>query len=204
MKTKKGYNACNIRTLLVLIAISCLIACNNADQSVDLEQLRNTQNSLQILQTENQQLKNAYQQLQNDHFALQAAYENLKLQKHDLAHWAQQLAEKFGPSIWYFGKNERPLPNRVMPDATPQQLVHELNILFKTSSLPQVTLAKIDAHTAYVRVTDDFQLTQNMGTTGATSYIQVVTYTLTSLPAIKSVEFDFKEGDHALPGRYKR
>jgi hypothetical protein len=43
-----------------------------------------------------------------------------------------------------------------------------------------------------------------MGTTGATAYIEAVTYTLTSLKNIHYVEFDFKEGDHAIPGRYSR
>ncbi|MBI5896925.1 MAG: hypothetical protein HZB24_13295, partial [Desulfobacterales bacterium] len=43
-----------------------------------------------------------------------------------------------------------------------------------------------------------------MGTTGATAYLQAVTYTLTSVPSIKSVAFDFEAGDHAMPGRYAR
>jgi hypothetical protein len=204
MKMATSYNNCNIPILFILIVIQCHVACNNTDQAATREQLRNARSTLQALQNENQDLKTAYQQLQNDHFALKAAYENLELQKNELADWAQKLAENFGPSIWYFGNNERPLPRRAMPGATPQHLIQELNALFETSHLPKVVLTHIDGTTAYVRVVDDFQLTHNMGTTGATSYIQVVTYTMTSVPAIHSVEFSFKEGDHALPGRYQR
>ncbi len=43
-----------------------------------------------------------------------------------------------------------------------------------------------------------------MGTAGAQSYIATITYSLTELAEINYVNFDFKEGDHALPGTYKR
>jgi spore germination protein GerM len=79
-----------------------------------------------------------------------------------------------------------------------------LNRMFKQSQLPQVILVQLNGDTAVVRISNEQQLTQQMGSTGATSYLQAVTYTLTSLPGIDYVEFDFQEGDHAAPGRYSR
>jgi hypothetical protein len=43
-----------------------------------------------------------------------------------------------------------------------------------------------------------------MGTTGARAFLSVATYTLTELKGIHYVDFDFIEGDHAVPGTYNR
>jgi spore germination protein GerM len=76
--------------------------------------------------------------------------------------------------------------------------------MFAKSKLPQVQLLNIVDNVAYVRIREALKLTQGMGTTGATAYIESVTYTLTSLPGIDYVDFDFHAGDHAMPGRYSR
>ena len=45
---------------------------------------------------------------------------------------------------------------------------------------------------------------QGIGSTGANEYLARVTLSLTSVPGIHSVDFDFAEGDHATPGKYDR
>ncbi len=190
---------------LIFTFIGLGVACSNNAESPEMaEQLVAANREIQTLQTENQGLKDAYHQLSERYDTLQLDCTNLKIQNNELTSWAKQLTEKFGPAIWYFGKDERPLPYKSMKNATADLLVQELNTLFKASDLPMVSLNKTMGHTAYVRIIGDRQLTQQMGTTGATGYIEVVTYTLTSLSTIDSVEFEFKEGDHALPGRYTR
>ena len=42
------------------------------------------------------------------------------------------------------------------------------------------------------------------GTTGADDYMSTTTFTLTELKNIKYVNYDFEEGDHAMPGTYSR
>lgn len=63
---------------------------------------------------------------------------------------------------------------------------------------------KISHDTIFVRIKDSDYLSQRMGTTGARAFLSVATYTLTELKGIKYVNFDFIEGDHAVPGTYNR
>lgn len=58
--------------------------------------------------------------------------------------------------------------------------------------------------TIFVKINDATYLTQQMGTEGAMAYITEVVYGFTILPNVKVVNFDFKEGDHAIPGNYTR
>lgn len=58
--------------------------------------------------------------------------------------------------------------------------------------------------TLFVRIPDATNLTQSMGTTGATSYLVEATYGFTSINGIQVVNYSFTEGDHASPGSYTR
>ncbi len=63
---------------------------------------------------------------------------------------------------------------------------------------------KISNDTIYVKIDNSEYLTQQMGTTGADEYMIAATFTLTEMPNIKYVNFDFELGDHASPGTYNR
>lgn len=80
-------------------------------------------------------------------------------------------------------------------------LVKAFNVYY-----PDVDLIydKTTADTIFVRIDDAMYLTQQMGSEGASAYISEVVYGLTELPGIKTVNFQFKEGDHAVPGTYDR
>ena len=58
--------------------------------------------------------------------------------------------------------------------------------------------------TVITRIKDALQLTQNIGTAGAEAYMAEATYSLTEIPSIKAVTFEFEVGDHAMPGTYNR
>lgn len=68
----------------------------------------------------------------------------------------------------------------------------------------QLQLVKTSRDTMYVNIPQPTVLTQQMGTTGATQYMAIATYTLTEMTGIRYVRFDFEEGDHAAPGTYSR
>jgi len=172
-----------------------------AQRATDVE---DGKRSFQMLNAEKNSLMEQISQLRTDCAELQSEYDDLKAKETELAQWSLQVAERFGPGVWYYSKNERPLPYKSIPNASPDLLISELNALFRQSRLPQITLIKTNGNTAHVQISDDWQLTQQMGSAGATGYIQAVTYTLTSLPGIDDVDFDFEEGDHAVPGRYAR
>jgi hypothetical protein len=58
--------------------------------------------------------------------------------------------------------------------------------------------------TAYVSIPDATYLTQQSGTMGAQVFLAESTYSITEIPGINVVNFDFKIGDHASPGFYRR
>lgn len=93
------------------------------------------------------------------------------------------------------------MPAEDVRDLTAQQIVEAANIKY-----PQVRLVliKVDRPIAYVKIEDSNYLTQQMGSAGAESYLAEVTFSLTSLKGITSVNFEFPEGDHASPGTYTR
>lgn len=188
----------------LLFVTLILNACNGADQNPSDTQLIEIKRQLTDLNDRHQAMAQRCDRIADQMVLLELEHENLKVKAAELSHWSRQLAETFGPGIWYFSTAERPLPVKAIADATPQVIIEELNRRFERDKLPLVLLEKIDGNTAQVQIGDERQLTQHMGTTGATAFIEVVTYSLTSLKSLDFVEFRFKEGDHAIPGRYSR
>lgn len=67
-----------------------------------------------------------------------------------------------------------------------------------------VELVHVSNDTIFVKIPDAEYLTQRMGTSGADEFMISSTFTLTELPDIRYVDFDFEIGDHASPGTYTR
>jgi len=72
------------------------------------------------------------------------------------------------------------------------------------TDFPRITLQKVEQQVANIEIANDQYLTQKMGSSGAQDYLAGVTYTLTENPGVKSVNFIFTAGDHAMPGVYSR
>jgi hypothetical protein len=83
-------------------------------------------------------------------------------------------------------------------------LTAEKLVSFTSTDKVKLEFVKISQDTIFVRIKDSEFLSQRMGTTGARSFLSVATYMLTELKGIHYVNFDFTEGDHAVPGTYKR
>lgn len=132
--------------------------------------------------------------------------EELERQNAELSAWADQLAEGYGPGVWYFNPNgsNYPVFHHTPADLNLEGVAAELNQMLSEEVAPQVILGGVDESTVQVQLSDDAALTQRMGSAGAQAYLQVVVYSLASLPEIDCVEFDFVEGDHAQPGLYCR
>jgi hypothetical protein len=178
--------------------------CGGGEVERMRSELVEARKEIHALSVENERLIAQCKALEGAVAEVKASHDHLKHREAQLAQWARQLADRFGPGVWYFGPDEKPLPHRSVDRATPMKLVALLNALFKNENLPAVILVGIENGVARVRIEDEEQLTQNMGSAGATSYLLAVTFTLCSLPDIGAVDFDFKGGDHAVPGRYSR
>ena len=90
------------------------------------------------------------------------------------------------------------------PNATAYEIATALNAAFRADSASQFKITAIRDNTAFVKILDSGRLTQGLGSAGAQEYLAQVTFSLTSAPGIKSVNFDFEEGDHAAPGMFDR
>lgn len=79
-------------------------------------------------------------------------------------------------------------------------------ITFINNNNPNIKLefAKTSGDTLFLRIPDATFLTQQMGSSGPEVYFAETVYNCTEIPGIKFVSFDFKAGDHAEPGTFKR
>ena len=68
----------------------------------------------------------------------------------------------------------------------------------------QLKWLRQEGETAYVKIEDARFLTSQSGSEGARAYMIEATFGFTEIPGIKAVNFDFEEGDHAMPGVYTR
>lgn len=132
--------------------------------------------------------------------------EELERQNAELESWSDQLVEGYGPGVWYFSPSGLfyPVFHHTPAETSLEGIAAELNQMLLDEVAPQIILAGQDGSTVRIQLSDDAALTQQMGSSGAQSYLQVVLYSLTSLPGIDCVDFDFQEGDHAQPGLYCR
>jgi len=81
------------------------------------------------------------------------------------------------------------------------KLIHEINSSWDGIKLE---FRKISHDTIYVAIPESNVLTNQMGSTGADSYMSSTTFILTELKDVKYVNYDFAEGDHMQPGTRKR
>lgn len=68
----------------------------------------------------------------------------------------------------------------------------------------QLALKSPVQQTTEVEIADASQLTQQMGTAGAETFLAEATFSLTEIPGVEAVKFIFEDGDHARPGIYTR
>jgi hypothetical protein len=88
----------------------------------------------------------------------------------------------------------------------PDTLSPEGVVQFLNNNWPHVQLAivKTSGDTLFIKIPQSTYLTQQMGSTGASTYLAEAVYNLTEIPGIHYVNFDFEEGDHAQPGTFNR
>ncbi len=77
-------------------------------------------------------------------------------------------------------------------------------IINKSWPRVQIKFIRTSNDTAFISIPNSGVLTQQMGTTGAESFMISTTFYFTELTGIKHLSFDFEEGDHAIPGVYER
>lgn len=77
---------------------------------------------------------------------------------------------------------------------------------FLNSTYPDIRMEPVSQYhdTLVVKIPNSRYLTQQMGSSGAQTYLAEATYNLTEIPGIKHITILFKAGDHASPDTYSR
>jgi len=177
---------------IVCLFIIVISGCDNKSQTTKLSEAKV---KISKLTSENKKLQD-----QNNELVLQK--ETLLINHQELQEWTKKLVNRYGPGVWYMDESTMPIFIKPIKSGDVKEIIKEINLKFKQDGLPLIVLTKTKGNTAYVRIIDAPLLTQRMGTHGSTSYLNAVTYSLASVDQIDCVMFDFKEGDHAIPGKY--
>lgn len=164
---------------MAIAILACLVACDRSEETTT--------------ETPDEQITR-----------LQADNERLETQLAIIA----KLASKGEPGIWTLDWNDtaemfEPTNLERYPDhrATAANVVKGLN---QIRPAPGIELLAQRGATVYLRIKERDVLTNQMGSAGAQQYLGSVVISLTSIPGVELVHFDFFEGNHASPGFYSR
>jgi hypothetical protein len=112
--------------------------------------------------------------------------------------------DETNPGVWIYDYDaDIPIKNReiLQTSITSEEIIDFLNSHNENVFLE---FSKHSGDTLFVKIKESTFLTQQMGSAGADGYLSLATYTLTEAENVNYVHFDFKEGDHAIPGTYSR
>ena len=165
--------------------------------------LKRKNENLEKVKTENMRLSANYSKLRDDFNELKTECKTVAEYK-ELEIWSKKLADGYGTGIWYMDESDRPVFVKSMKQSNIMGVVGELNKRFQKENLPGIILHEIVDKTAYIGTDNDDLLTQGMGSFGARSFINAVTYSITSIEDIDCIWLEIKQGDHAIPGEYCR
>ena len=190
--------------MLIGFGVMLVLACENTELSKHQAALEKTTAELKTARAENQSLKQKISQLEKAVQRLHIEKEMLAAKQNECDQWSKKIIANHGVGVWYIDEFTLPVFVKSMPNATVVDIIRELNQRYEKDRLPKLVFKKTVKRTAVISVDDVAYLTQQMGTHGATSYIQSALFSITSVAGIDCVLFDFKEGDHAIPGKYCR
>lgn len=89
-------------------------------------------------------------------------------------------------------------------DSIPNNVDYLIKILNTRLAKCKIDFIRISNDTIFIKILDEYYLTQQMGTTGAWTWLAETTFTLTENSDFKTINMDFEFGDHATPGNYNR
>lgn len=111
-------------------------------------------------------------------------------------------------AIWIYDYNQqtevfevkqlRPVDRDMLTGESLQKIIN------KSWPKVQIKFIRTSNDTVFISIPDSEVLTQQMGSAGAESFMISTTFSFTELKDVNYVSFDFKEGDHGIPGTYHR
>lgn len=212
-KMKKGYGR---PLFLIWVMVVVISGCGDSTSEELNKKFKQINKRISEIETEldqaNANIQSARaknERLSNETARLRNAVQKLKLKNQLLSRrnkefkaWTRKLADGYGPGIWYMDDSVLPVFVRPVPSGNVAEIAEELNRKFEKNNLPKILIKKIENQKAYVGVDDEELLTQRMGSHGAESFLNTIIYSVGSVEGINCVWFEFKGGDHAVPGEY--
>lgn len=110
-------------------------------------------------------------------------------------------ADSFASILWTYDAVADSMIKQDIPnELTVDFVLNELNNRYDEIRIDYV---KTSADTVFLKI-DDVSYLGQMGSTGNYAFMAEVVYSLTEVPNVKLIHFDFPELDHAMPGLYER
>ena len=113
--------------------------------------------------------------------------------------------EVVGPEgyyVWDVNVEKKTLKkNPAIVTADIDSIIIGLNSQYENILLEKVALRK---DTLHLKISNSEYLTNQMGSSGPNQYIAQAVINLVSVPGVKYVHIDYKEGSHAAPGTWSR
>ncbi|MDQ6901926.1 MAG: hypothetical protein M3139_02795 [Bacteroidota bacterium] len=91
--------------------------------------------------------------------------------------------------------------NRGIDTMSASNVVDLVNVNYDSIHIDYI---KTSHDTVYIGIPHSERLTEKSGDTGAENFMASTVYSLTEVKGIRFVNFEFKGGDHAMPGVYTR
>lgn len=192
---------------LVLLLALAFAGCRQADVEAYEDEIRQQEEEIAELQQEIEELREL---LRYREMILREQSRRIEPERR-LPEDALALLQDGRTGLW--GTDEQAMVFRFLREVDVEEtgaLVDTFNAVYSDDFHPGLDLLDTTGHLLRLRVRDPEQLANRMGSTGARVYLGTATLTMTSLPGIDSVYFDFGEdfdldrATHAAPGAMTR
>ena len=187
-----------------VLFIFCMLGCTNSELEETTSQLADARRSIEQLQVQKEKSKEDVLKLTRELNDANMENHLLIQQLESLNIWSKKLIDGYGTGIWLTENTDLPVFVKSMKRADAVDIINELNQIYERNRMPKVIFQKIEGKKAYVLIENSEKLTQRMGSSGASSYLNEVSFSICSVKNIDCVHIAFTAGDHALPGDYCR
>jgi len=153
------------------------------------------QDKIVSMELEYKSLKKAYEELNQKYNELKYQNGQLSWKIKELGQWNRQLHKGYGPGIWLISDSENPEFKYKSQSDKVEEIIKDLNVVFRGKKYPQVIFKKMDNNTAVLSLDKPGSLTKKMGATGTAYYLKEILYTVTSAKEVDCIYLDIPGGD---------
>jgi hypothetical protein len=108
-----------------------VMGCQNSELKKSKADLNNLKNSVKAAEKKIEDLKSRNRNLEKRLERVNSKNNNLHIQKRETDEWIGGIIKQIGPCVWAIGQFRKPVPEEIIPNGTPLDLIAKLNKKFK-------------------------------------------------------------------------